>query len=164
VFVVTATDWSGATGSGQGSILPGELNASITVHVEMAGIGTIEGTVTPLELVSDNDAIVNVYFTDTGRQYSTSVGNDGYYRLEGLQLDGTVILIGFDNDTGATGSFSSVLSQNTPSLTVNLPLKAPLTIQPELVNHGFEYGTKDWELEGTVEVVNRSQVFDIEEQ
>lgn len=164
VFVITAKDTSGAIGSGQGSILPAELNASVPVFIDFAGAGTIEGTVTPIDLVAEGDAIVNAYFTDSGRQYSTTVGGDGYYRLDGLHTDGTVILIAFDNSTGSTASFSSVLSQNTPSRTVNLQLKMPVTVQPELTNSGFEKGVDGWETQGPAQVVDRNVVFDIAEQ
>jgi len=164
VFVITAQDVSGAVGSGQGSILPGELNASVPLFLDYAGNGVIEGTVGPVELVADGDAIVNAYFTDTGRHYSTAVGSDGYYRLEGLHTDGTVILIAFDNTTGGTASFSSVLTPHSPSRTIDLQLTTPVTIQPELSNPGFGNGLDDWETQGPVTVVDREVFFDLEEQ
>lgn len=162
-FIVTAQDWSGASGSGQGTILPAELNASLSVFIDTLGSGSIQGSVSPSDMVLDGDVIVKAMFTDTGREYSTAVGIDGYYQLTGVHTDGTVIIIAFDNSSGATSSYSSVLSNSSPSQTINLQLQIPTTVNPELLNGGFENGIEGWTTEGQVSVVDRNIVFDIEE-
>jgi hypothetical protein len=73
--------------------------------------------------------------------------------------DGTLILVGFKNDTGASGSTTGVLSSYTSQMTRNLTLKAPETVNAELLNSGFENGLDGWSTEGSVTIIDRDLVF-----
>jgi hypothetical protein len=84
---------------------------------------------------------------------------DGNYSLKQLQFDGTVIIIAFDSKTGASASFSSVVSATFPAPTVNLDLQIPPFVNPELLNTGFTDGLNGWYSSGPVQIIDRDLVF-----
>lgn len=159
VFVISAQDGAGASGSGQGSLLETELTASVLIVIGQPGNGLIQGTVTSASTQPVPDALVTAMFPDTGRRYMAITGSDGQYVLSGVRTDGTVILIAFENSTGASASNSSVLTSGMPSRTVNFTLQQPAVVNIELTNSGFVDGLAGWTSIGPVQVIDRGLVF-----
>lgn len=158
-FIITADDGSGATGSMHGAILEAELNTSVSVLVDQSGNGSIQGNVTSSDGSAAADSLVSAFFPDSGRQYTVIAGVDGFYSFSGLQTDGTVILIAFDNNSGASASYSSVLTSWSPSRTISLELEQPEVINSELTNTGFVNGTSGWSVQGPVQIIDRDIIF-----
>lgn len=158
-FVVNAQDGTGASGSGQGSLLETELTASVLIVIDQPGNGLITGVVTSTGAQPVADALVTAMFPDTRRSYTAITGSDGQYSLGGLRTDGTVILIAFKSDTGASASNSGVLTSGSPSRTVNFTLQQPAVVNPDLVNSGFVDGLAGWSSSGPVQVIDRGLVF-----
>ncbi|MEZ9850576.1 carboxypeptidase-like regulatory domain-containing protein [Vibrio breoganii] len=158
-FIVSADDNSGGIGSVQGEVLQAALKTSVSVLLDQVGIGAIQGNITTSDGSSVMDALVTAYFPDTTRQYTVAVEADGTYSLAGMQTDGTIILIAFDNATGASGSVSSVLTSSYSSQTINLQLEVPSVINDEIINTGFSQGTTGWEVKGPVVIVDRDIIF-----
>jgi len=156
---VNAADAAGAIGSAQGSLLPGESEASVLVVVDQPGPGVIQGHVSNQQVQQGGSVLVTAIFPDSKREYTAVAGIDGYYRLDGVRPDGTVIVMAFDNDAGAIASYSTVLTQYYPLANVDLALVTPATINPELKNGNFADGLTGWTYSGPVQLVTRSLVF-----
>lgn len=158
-FVITADGGNSATGSVQGSVLAAELNPSVVVFIDQPGLGSVRGQVLFEDGTPAISALVTATFPETRRVYTTLTGTDGTYTLSQMQFDGTVIMIGFDSKTAASASFSSVVSSSFPSSTVNLVLKTPPFVNPELLNTGFTDGLNGWYSSGPVQVIDRNLYF-----
>ncbi|SFF06169.1 Carboxypeptidase regulatory-like domain-containing protein [Marinobacter sp. DSM 26671] len=159
VYVANVTTSDGRTGSAQGSLLETESSSSVLVTVDLAGSSAIYGTVFDSSGQPVPGALVTAIFPDTDRKYSTTSSADGSFSLMNVHGDGTLLLVGFKNDTGASGSTTGVLSSYTSQITRNLTLKAPETVNAELLNSGFENGLDGWSTEGSVTIIDRDLVF-----
>lgn len=158
-FVVNAADATGAVGSAQGSLLPSESVASVLVTLDHPGSGVIQGHVFNEQAQQTGAVLVTAIFPDSKREYTVIAGVDGYYRFGGVRPDGTVIVIAFDNDSGASASYSTVLTQYYPVATVDLSLVTPGVINSDLTNGNFAHGLTGWTYSGPVQLVERSLVF-----
>lgn len=158
-FVVSAQNSAGASGTAQGSLLETELTASVLILIDQPGNGLIQGTVTSASAQPVQDVLVTAIFPDTGRRYTAVTGGDGRYLLSGVRTDGTVILIAFKSDTGASASTSNVLTAALPNRTVDFVLQEPAVVNPELTNSGFVDGLTGWNSSGPVQIIDRGLVF-----
>lgn len=159
VYVTDVSTQDGRTGSAQGSLLETENTSSILVKVDLAGSGVINGTISDSNGQPVPGALVTAIFPDTDRRYSTTTSSDGSYDLVNVRTDGTLILIGFQNNTGASGSTTGVLSGFSSQITRNLTIKEPETVNAEFLNGSFENGLEGWSTEGSATVIDRSLVF-----
>jgi len=158
-FIVTAEDGSGTFGSVQGSILETNLQTSVIILIAQPGAGSIQGQVHFGDGTPADNALVTAIFPETERKYTVLTDVDGNYALNQLQFDGTVIVIAFDSETGASTSFSSVVSSSFPAPTVNLTLQTPPFVNPELINTGFTDGLNGWYSSGPVQIIDRNLIF-----
>lgn len=159
VYVVDVATPDGRTGSAQGSLLETENTSSVLVTVDLAGNGAIYGTVYDDSGLPVPAALVTAIFPDTDRKYSAISTSDGSFALTNVHGDGTLILVGFKNDTGASGSTTGVLSGYSSQITRNLTITAPQTVNAEFLNTGFENGLEGWSTEGSVTIIDRDLVF-----
>ncbi|AMQ88458.1 MULTISPECIES: carboxypeptidase-like regulatory domain-containing protein [unclassified Marinobacter] len=159
VYVVDVTTQDGRTGSAQGSLLETENTSSVLVTVDPAGSSAIYGTVYDESGLPAPAALVTAIFPDTDRKYSTISSSDGSFALTNVHGDGTLILVGFKNDTGASGSTTGVLSSYSSQITRNLTITAPQTVNAEFLNSNFENGLEGWSTEGSVTLIDRNLVF-----
>lgn len=156
-FIVNATDTSGAQGSVSGSLLENDSQESVLVAIDQPGSGVIHGSVTGS---SSSDTVITAIFPESKREYHTAVNSDGTYKLDGLHTDGTVIVIAFDNASGASASYSSVLTPYYSTVTVNLTLITPSAVNSEFINTNFANGLDGWTYSGPIQIVDRNLVFD----
>lgn len=162
-FIVQAQDALGAQGSVQDSVTTNNPSATVNLVVSQPGSGTLQG-VAYGEGISDYTAVlINAYFPDTGKSYTAQANSDGSFYLENLSTDGTVIVIGFDNNTGASGSTSTILTPGTSSQSIALTLNAISEPNYELENGDFSDGLEGWQYSGPVYLVDRDLVFDLDD-
>jgi hypothetical protein len=159
VYVVDVATSDGRTGSAQGSLLETENKSSVLVTVDLAGSGAIYGTVYDDSGLPVPAALVTAIFPDTDRKYSVVSASDGSFALTNVHADGTLILVGFKNDTGASGSTTGVLPSYSSQITRNLTITSPQTVNAEFLNSGFENGLQGWSTEGSVLLIDRTLVF-----
>jgi len=160
VFVLSAEDGLGGSGSAQGSLLETELNVSALIVLDQPGNGVVSGQVAFADGTLAAQALVTLILPDTDREYLALTGSDGRYSIPNVHTDGTLIVIAFDNDTGASASVSSLILPSLPSRVVNLTLITPAVINEQLVNGGFTNGFAGWTTSGTAFIVDRELVFD----
>ena len=162
-FVIVANDGSGGTGSQQGSLLPTSLEPSILLYIDQPGQGKINGNVKRENLTLVSGALITAIFPETKRNYTAITNADGFYELNNLAFDGTVIIIAFDSETGASSSDTRIISDSMPSSIVDFTLQIPSTVNPELLNADFTDGLSGWDSSGPVQVIDRDLVFDLED-
>jgi hypothetical protein len=156
-YILYAEDSSGAFGSVQGSILPTENATTSTILIDQPGSGSVQGYIT--SDISEPDIYLTAIFPETERSYTTSAALSGDYLLDNLHTDGTVIIIAFDNNTGASASYSSVVTSSSPNIIVNLSLTSTGVVNPELLNGNFADGLTGWSTSGPVQIIDRDSAF-----
>ncbi|HEY5956842.1 MAG TPA: carboxypeptidase-like regulatory domain-containing protein, partial [Polyangiaceae bacterium] len=158
-FLVRAEDGLGAKGSVDGSLLQGEPSASVLIYIDSEGTGLIQGRITSMDQEPRANVVVKAIFPHTGREYTATSASTGDYSITGVHTDGTFVLIAFENDTGASASFSSAVTPEYPTATVNLVLWQPTVINSELTNPYFTDGLTGWIWSGPVQIVDSDLVF-----
>lgn len=114
------TTVDGETGTAQGSLLETENTSSVLVTVNLAGSDATYGTVYDEAGLPVPSALVTAIFPDTDRKYSAISTSDGSFALTNVHGDGTLILVGINNDTGESGSATGVLSSFASQITRNV--------------------------------------------
>ncbi|MGE5783443.1 MAG: carboxypeptidase-like regulatory domain-containing protein, partial [Myxococcales bacterium] len=142
-----------------GSLLQGEPSASVLIYIDSEGTGLIQGRITSMDQEPRANVVVKAIFPHTGREYTATSASTGDYSITGVHTDGTFVLIAFENDTGASASFSSAVTPEYPTATVNLVLWQPTVINSELTNPYFTDGLTGWIWSGPVQIVDSDLVF-----
>ena len=159
VFILSAQDGLGNSGSAQGSLLKSELSVSALILLDQPGNGVVSGQVVFADGTLAAQALVTLILPDSGREYLALTGSDGRYSVPNVSTDGSLIVIAFDNDSGASASVSSLILPSLPNRVVDLILNAPAAINEHLVNGGFTEGFDGWTTSGTAFIVDRELVF-----
>lgn len=162
-FIAQAHDALGALGSVQDSVTANSPSVTVNLVISQPGSGTLQGVAYGEGISDYTSVLINAYFPDTGRSYTAQANNDGSFYLQNLSTDGTLIVIGFDNSTGASGSTSTILTPTTSSQSIALTLTPISEPHDELNNGDFSDGLNGWQYSGPVYLVDRDLVFDLDD-
>lgn len=156
-YIIVASTDEGMSGTVFSSSLSNNSSKGIEVPISSIGESVIEGQ------VSDSQNIgvaswVHLKFTKTGRMFSTTSDDSGYFTLSGLPNDGSAFLIAQEKDGTATGTQTVSLYSKTYAY-ADISLNAPQEVNNELVNGSFSQGTEGWKTIGDIKIVDRDSVF-----
>lgn len=133
------------------------MATGIRLVVGAPGTGAVDGHVTAGEGVTlDQGGLVEARFVETGRTDVVALGADATFRLEGLPLDGDLILVATTPTGTHQGLAATVVSESLATNTAEIVLRSPTdpaganqVEQPEIVTEDLG----DWVLDGPVTVV-----------
>jgi len=133
------------------------MATGIRLVVGAPGTGAVDGHVTAGEGVTiDGGGLVEARFVETGRTDVVALGADATFRLEGLPLDGDLILVATTATGAHQGLTATVVSESLATNTAEIVLRSPSDAagatrveEPEIVTEDLS----DWVLDGPVTVV-----------
>ena len=133
------------------------MTTGIRLVVGAPGPGTIDGRVTAGEGITlEGSGLVEARFVETGRTDVVALGADAAFRIEGLPLDGDLILVATTADGSSQGLTATVVSESLTTNTAEIVLRSPSdptganqVEEPEIVTDDLG----DWVIDGPVTVV-----------
>lgn len=159
IFLIYATDESGASGSGSSSLADRD-SITLNLFLDYPGEGSISGIVSSnYDRESGVGFILSIVYPDTGRTAATLSGTQGNYSFDALPVEGTVIVTAFDSINGFAASMSDALTSWEPSIAIDLDIEAPEIVHTEIFNAGFSEGLDGWSTEGQALIIDRDVYF-----
>jgi hypothetical protein len=133
------------------------LATGIRLVVGAPGEGAIDGQVTAGEGITlDEGGLVEARFVETGRTDVVAISPDATFRIEGLPLDGDLILVATTSSGTHQGLAATVVSESLAANTAEIVLRSPTdptganqVEEPEIVTEDLG----DWVLDGPVTAV-----------
>lgn len=129
----------------------------LRLTIGAAGTGSVDGRVvtedgSPLA----ETGVVEARFVESGRSAVAGVNPDGTFRVEGLPLDGDLVVVATAGQGGRQGLVATAVSESVPTNTAEVALGAEVSQaavgqveQPEIVTDDLG----DWTVDGPVTVI-----------